>query len=389
MKINLKNLIVLCVVLSINLSAFSQTNLLLNGGFEDINTCTEYKAECGVEGWFYLKDVKTQMLLNETNTDKLGANSYALYYNWAGYKDFIPIIGTILPCALQKGQRYTFSGWISAKLNPRLVLNAGVCTGEKFYVPRRPFSKELRPDSITILKRIPNTAFFEFEYSFVASGEETYLTFGSYIREDTLGAKKALIGTQTISMILDNFKLIPENEEETFCTAFLYNKESIYEYNSRHKEMDYSLFGKGELELELMEDKEKMLTRIEKMPPKIKADTLKLGDVLFDFNKANLKPAATKMLDAFFKDAGTSSIDSIYIEGHTDSIGTDARNMELSIQRSESLKQWLLQNQVVTSAVIQLHPFGSKRPVATNKTAQGRAMNRRVELIIFRKRLSN
>jgi hypothetical protein len=42
-------------------SVFSQANLLLNGDFKDVNTCSEYKAECGVEGWFYLKDVKVQV----------------------------------------------------------------------------------------------------------------------------------------------------------------------------------------------------------------------------------------------------------------------------------------------------------------------------------------
>ncbi len=368
----------------------SQTTLLLNGGFEDVNTCTEYSAECGVEGWFYLKDVKAQMLENETNTNRFGNNSFGIFFNWLGYTGFAPVIGTILPCGLQKNSRYTFKGIISAKLNPKLILKAGICVGEKFYVPKRPFSKNMHPERIDSIKKIPNTNFFEFEYSFVATGKEKYLTFGTYIEEDTVGAKKKLIGTQTVSLVLDNFQLIPANEKETTCPDFALNKEAIYNYNFRHKEMDYSLFGRGELAIVFTNEDSNFITQTKEPPPPIlpplKPDTLKLGDVFFDFNKAKLKPEALKMLQAFFIIKNTSSpIDSMYVEGHTDSIGSDSRNLELSLQRCESIRQWLLQNNIIAATAMQVHPFGRSKPIASNSTAQGRAMNRRVEMIVFRK----
>lgn len=368
-----------------NTTSFSQTNLLLNGGFEEINTCTEYKAECGVEAWFYLKDVKAQMLLNESNTNLVGANSFAIYYDWAGYTEFVPIIGTLLPCRLQKGNEYFFKGIISVKLNPKLIFRPGISTGDKFYVPRRPFSKNMNPDSIVSLTRIPNTPFYQFEYRFTANGDERYLTFGSFIKEDTTGAKKRLIGNQTIAVVLDNFSLVSANPLESNCVSWQYNKESIYEFNARHKEMDYSLFGKGELNIELNEDEKNNLTQYKKLPPPPKPDTLKLGDVLFDFNKANLKPGATTMLDDFFIKNKPGTVDSILVEGHTDSIGTDARNLQLSQMRSESIRQWLVENKVAEPTAIQVRPFGRSRPIATNKTPQGRTLNRRVEIIIFRK----
>ena len=84
----------------------AQTNLLLNGGFEQINTCTEYKAECGVEAWFYLKDVKVQMLSNEVRSNLLGQNSFGIFYNWKEFTGFTPVIGTLLPCRLQAGKEY-------------------------------------------------------------------------------------------------------------------------------------------------------------------------------------------------------------------------------------------------------------------------------------------
>ncbi len=367
--------------------ATAQTNLLLNDGFEDVNTCTEYTAECGVEGWFYLKDVKAQMLTNDATTNKPGNNSFGINYNWLGYTGFSPIIGTILPCGLQKGNRYTFKGVISALLNPKLVLKPGICTGEKFYVPNRPFSKKMQPDSIVLLKKIPDSRFYTFIYSFVADGTEKYLTFGTYVSEDTVGGKKKLTGTQTVSLVLDNFQLIPENEKETACANFNLNKEKIYNYNFRHKEMDYSLYGKGELAITFTKTDSNHITLIKEPPPApIKPDTLKLGDAFFDFNKADLKPGTLKMLETFFiKNRNSSAIDSIYVEGHTDSIGTDSRNLELSLQRCESIKQWLSNHNIVAATIIQVHPFGKSKPIASNSTAQGRAMNRRVEMIVFRK----
>jgi outer membrane protein OmpA-like peptidoglycan-associated protein len=365
----------------------AQTNLLLNGNFEDINTCTEYSARCGVEAWFYLNEVKVQMLNNETNTSLAGSNSLGIFYNWTGYAGFTPVIGTILPCSLQKNKRYTFKGLIYAKLHPKLNLKPGICLGEKFYVPRRAFSKNMKPDSIVLMKRVPNSNFYEIEYSFVADGHEKYLAFGTFIEEDTVSVKRKLVGVQTVSLVLDNFTLIPEDEKETYCPDFLVNKEIIYDYNFRHREMDYSLFGRGELNITFPGAENDQVTLIKEPTPVIpKADTLKLGDVFFDFNKAGLKPAAVKILESFFiKNKTGAAIDSIHVEGHTDSVGSDSRNLELSLKRCESVRQWLLQNHITLPATIQVHGFGRSKPIAGNSTPQGRAMNRRVELIVFRR----
>lgn len=368
-------------------SLSAQNTLLLNGGFEDINTCVEYSAECGVEGWFYLKDVKAQMLSNDIDVNILGNNSFGIFYNWNYYTSFTPVIGALLPCGLQRAKQYRFRGLISARLNPRLVFRAGICLGERFYVPGRPFAKELHPESIVQMTAVPNSNFYQFEYHFTATGKERYLTFGSYIQEDTLGAKKRLIGAQPVSLVLDNFQLLPDDPLEAPCASFAVNKEKIYHYDYRHKEMDYSLYGKGELAITFPTGDSGQLTRIVIPPPAPKPDTLKLGDVLFDFNKATLKPDAAAVLAAHFSIGQKEAqlIDSILVEGHTDSIGTDKRNLTLSTARCEAVKQWLVLNGITNAAQIQVRPFGRSRPVASNKTAEGRALNRRVELVIFRK----
>ncbi len=379
--------LIICLIQVNNISA--QNNLLLNGGFEDINTCSEYNSECGVEGWFYLKDVKAQMLSNDSAHPAMGSNSFGLFFNWLGYTGFSPLIGTVLPCRLQKDKHYSFKGMVSAKLNPKLIFKAGVTTGEKFYVPKRPFSPAMHPDSITQIQRVPGTDFYQFEFSFIANGKEKYLTFGTYIEEDTLSGKKNLIGTQSVSVVLDNFQLLPSDKNEMVCNDFVKNKKQIYNYNFRHKEMDYSLYGKGEIAILINGPDSNTITHTQLPAPEektVNADTLKLGDVFFDFNKANLKPGFLKLLETFFRTRQPDQpIDSIYIEGHTDSIGTDGRNLQLSRQRSESVQSWLLSNKILPGELIHIHPFGKTKPIATNTTPQGRALNRRVELIVFRK----
>jgi outer membrane protein OmpA-like peptidoglycan-associated protein len=365
----------------------AQVNFLLNGSFEDVNTCTEYQAECGVEGWFYLKDVKAQMLGNDSSIERLGKNSFGVRYNWVGYTGFSPVIGTILPCGLQVNHRYTFKGMIKATLNSHLILKPGICLGEKFYVPGRAFSKNIQPAPILFIAPVSRSDFFAFQYSFIADGKERYLTFGTYIEEDTTSARKKLIGVQTVSIVLDNFELTPENKKEIYCSGFLFNRENIYNYNFRHKEMDYSLFGKGELPIPLNNTGPGYFTRFkepERQP--LHSDTLKLGDVLFDFNKAKLKQEAVVMLETFFINTGNPNpVDRLYIDGHTDSIGSDKKNIELSNRRCETIRDWLIQHTGIPENRIYIRPYGEARPIAPNGTPEGRALNRRVEMIVFRK----
>ena len=106
-----------------------------------------------------------------------------------------------------------------------------------------------------------------------------------------------------------------------------------------------------------------------------------MSDVLFDFNKATLKPGARERL------ARVSGIILAYpdlhlqIEGYTDNIGSDSYNMQLSDKRAEVVRDYLVR-QGVNAANVSARGFGKTAPVATNDTAVGRQMNRRVELVV-------
>jgi outer membrane protein OmpA-like peptidoglycan-associated protein len=70
------------------------------------------------------------------------------------------------------------------------------------------------------------------------------------------------------------------------------------------------------------------------------------------------------------------------VEGHTDGTGTEANNRELSQGRAESVMAYLLANETLPGDKIKAVGFGSQRPVASEATAEGRALNRRIDLII-------
>lgn len=108
---------------------------------------------------------------------------------------------------------------------------------------------------------------------------------------------------------------------------------------------------------------------------------LTLGDVLFDTGQATLKAGAQSTLErlaSFLKESPDSSV---IIEGHTDSVGSDDYNMQLSQRRADAVRTALLERNV-ESQRIQAIGKGKGEPVATNSTAAGRQQNRRVEIVI-------
>ena len=105
------------------------------------------------------------------------------------------------------------------------------------------------------------------------------------------------------------------------------------------------------------------------------------GKVLFDFNKAELKPEALRQLDVVVQALREQPTLQTHITGHTDSIGSDAYNLKLSQRRSESVANYLVKNGAARQS-IRADFRGEREPVASNATDEGRAQNRRVEIVL-------
>ena len=106
------------------------------------------------------------------------------------------------------------------------------------------------------------------------------------------------------------------------------------------------------------------------------------ADVLFDFDKSVIKPEGRSKLDDISAKAKGVNLEVVIAIGHADSIGSDAYNQRLSVRRAESVKAYLVSKGVEANRVY-TEGKGEKQPVADNKTRDGRAKNRRVEIEVI------
>ena len=115
-------------------------------------------------------------------------------------------------------------------------------------------------------------------------------------------------------------------------------------------------------------------------PPAVVAQKVTFAaDAFFDFNKSVLKPEAKAKLDDLTGKLKGISLEVIIAVGHTDAIGGEAYNQKLSVRRAEAVKAYLVSKGIEPNRVY-TEGKGKKQPVADNKTAEGRAKNRRVEI---------
>jgi outer membrane protein OmpA-like peptidoglycan-associated protein len=108
---------------------------------------------------------------------------------------------------------------------------------------------------------------------------------------------------------------------------------------------------------------------------------LTLGDVLFDTGEASLKAGAVTTIDRLAQFMRDYPERSVRIEGHTDSIGSDETNQQLSERRAMAVRDALLARNVDAARIVTVG-YGEARPIAGNDTAGGRQQNRRIEVVV-------
>jgi OOP family OmpA-OmpF porin len=106
------------------------------------------------------------------------------------------------------------------------------------------------------------------------------------------------------------------------------------------------------------------------------------ADVNFDFDKADLKPAGKSKLDDLASKVKTINLEVVIAIGHADEIGSDEYNQKLSVRRAESVKAYLVSKGIEANRIY-TEGKGKKQPIASNKTKEGRAKNRRVEIEVI------
>jgi len=174
-------------------------------------------------------------------------------------------------------------------------------------------------------------------------------------------------------------------EAERAKAAALEQQQALQAENERARsQAEESERGRQKAEQEKVEMRGRLLQQLNAIL--VTRDTARgliatMPDVLFETNKFSLKPAARESL------AKVAGILLAYpdlrleVDGHTDSVGSDTYNQQLSENRAASVRDYLAQQSIPISSVTVLG-FGKTQPVASNATAAGRQQNRRVELVV-------
>ena len=111
--------------------------------------------------------------------------------------------------------------------------------------------------------------------------------------------------------------------------------------------------------------------------------SIRINNIFFDFNESKLKPESYPELNRLYNYLIENSDIKVEISGHTDNIGTDEYNINLSKARAKTVKDYLVEKGISSSRIVS-NGYGKSNPVATNATDEGRQLNRRVEFKIIK-----
>ncbi|MDT8405886.1 MAG: OmpA family protein [Methylococcales bacterium] len=136
----------------------------------------------------------------------------------------------------------------------------------------------------------------------------------------------------------------------------------------------------AEEERKKAEDLARQLAELQARPTE-RGMVLTMGDVLFDYNKADVKLAGMRIVDKLVAFLEKNPERNIQVEGHTDSTGSDQYNLNLSERRADAVKRALIYKGIAANRINAIG-YGEEFPIASNATASGQQQNRRVEIVI-------
>lgn len=375
-------LVLLCFILT----DLNSQELIANGGFEAYNVCTEYDAPCAPEAWFRLPPTEINVKLKKV--PRVYEGKYAELVVVENEKNpviYRVFLYTQLLCPLIQGQEYTLSFFF----NPVSV--------KKYQLDMLLTEKELISDLVNPLafsatrvitdkdeiKKNRKSNWRQIAVTFTARGGEKFLTFGNFSKEATFleGKNKANNQQGDLVFLLDNVSLIANDPVYSSCPEMAETRRLLYATNHRHT------YKKGiEKPLEVEEEILAPLPAVEGVEDTSRAitpqpTTFEVPGVAFDFDLHQLKSEYLPALDSFALVIQKMGWEQIKVLGHTDNIGEDDYNLNLSAKRAEAVKHYLEKKLGGQEVLILAEGKGECCPKVNNDTEENRARNRRVEII--------
>ncbi len=218
--------------------------------------------------------------------------------------------------------------------------------------------------------------------------EEARSSF-SALQSDARSSKVAALETQDASNMLDkaNKAYLNDADEETVDQlAYLTKRrielaEQTIALRAAEEDLGKASAQRAEARLEARDAQIRKLQEDMQAKQTERGTLVTFGDVLFDLDKAELKPAGMRGIQKLAEFLNENPERKVVVEGYTDSTGSDSYNQQLSERRAQSVRR-ALTHAGVDPQRIQAVGYGEQSPVASNDSPSSRAMNRRVEVTI-------
>ncbi|MFM7357008.1 MAG: OmpA family protein [Sediminibacterium sp.] len=380
----MKPLLIAIIIGVAGLNGFGQ-GLVVNGNFEDRNTCVEFLSNCAPEAWFRFPYVK----LPPSHPARIAAHmhheSLVMDDKSRGISSRTYLY-TKLVCSAEPGKTYRFR--LSLLTNGHRYDHLDLVLSK--YEPRRNFSAilagRIERHPLTITRTASKEEdWMEASVVFKATGEERYLMLGNVSAKALTSSHKNNTENPLIIYDIDSLSLMPSDNNWIPCNEEITEKKLLYLNNYRHSDFNF------------LDDEPvwapKIIPgafseRVKEIPvlpsnPTI-ADTLLIPDVLFDFDKGTLNKQLLYRMEETLQLIKAKKFRTIEVVGHTDDRGSITYNEQLSELRARSVANYLIDQLQLSSALITIRRMAASIPIAPNTTNEGRRRNRRVEIILIR-----
>lgn len=358
--------------------------LVVNGNFEDRNTCVEFLSGCAPEAWFRFPYVKLQPSNNARVAEGMHHESLVMEHRTKG----IPgrtFLYTRLVCPTEPGKTYRFK--VSVFTNGHAYDHLDLVLSK--FEPQRNISYILAGKStsyrLTLTRPSPYVNDWrEASVVFKATGEERYLLLGNIAQESMPFTRNYRYDDPLIIYDIDSVSLMPSDGKWVPCAGLAEEKKLLYLNNYRHTDFNYL----DDEPLYVPETQTAVVpptARDLHLPPPTQAinDTLLIPDVLFDFDKGTLNKQLLYRMDDILQKIKKKKFRTIDVVGHTDDRGSITYNEQLSELRARSVADYLIDRLPIASELVTIRRMAASTPIAPNTTNEGRRRNRRVEIILI------
>lgn len=360
------------LMLLISCNALLAQELVVNGNFEQENTCIEYNQTCSPDGWrntAYLPfGYQKQPIAGHE-----GVHYLPMVVEDVGVPNFRTYWQTVLRCPLQKGANYKITFYASSLGAQFIPSNLGLHFSAAEIRQLRVWPIMIKP-AVQVrerdITRIKKSDWVKVEIDYTATGNEQFLVLGNFWIDDEM-TRHRKPKSQKVTYCVDELS-VKKLGDSVACEPSLAAQQWLAG-RLRHTPNPY--------EQPIVKKPPPVVAPASPAPVQPRIDTLVLQDVLFKFDSGSLTPAASVVLDTIVARLQQRPFKKIRIEGHTDSLGTESYNLDLSGRRANSVMQYFVRKGM-NANLIGAEGKGERYPVATNKSDEGRRRNRRVEILV-------